>query len=179
MPAQTGRLMVKTQRQSKVVNRPPRGWPTSPATAPPTAHTPSALARRAGSGKVSRTSDIEAGSMIAAPAPWAQRAAISRPVVGGERAGRRGQPEDDDAEGHRPLRADPVGQVAGEQQQRGEQQRVAVDHPLLADRATAELGPDPGQGDVDDRDVQRDQEEAHRGDGDHDPRMRPVGVGPP
>ena len=82
MPAQTGRLMVNTHRQSNVVNKPPSGWPTSPATAPPTAHTPSALARRAGSGKVSRTSDMEAGSMIAAPAPWAQRAAISSPVVG-------------------------------------------------------------------------------------------------
>ena len=82
MPAQTGRLMVNTHRQSNVVNSPPSGWPTSPATAPPTAHTPRALARRAGSGNASRTSAIDAGSMIAAPAPWAQRAAISAAEVG-------------------------------------------------------------------------------------------------
>ena len=55
MPAQTGRLMVNTHRQSNVVNKPPSGWPTSAATAPPTAHTPRAFARRAGSGKASRT----------------------------------------------------------------------------------------------------------------------------
>ena len=77
-----GRLMLNTQRQSYVVSSPPSGWPMSPATAPPTAHTPRALARRAGSGKASRTRAIDAGSMIAAPAPWAQRAAISSAELG-------------------------------------------------------------------------------------------------
>ena len=54
----------------------------SPATAPPTAHTPRARARRAGSGNASRINAIDAGSMTAAPAPWTQRAAISAAAVG-------------------------------------------------------------------------------------------------
>ena len=82
MPAHTGRLMVNTHRQSNVVNSPPSGWPTSAATAPPTAHTPRAFARRAGSGNASRTRAIDAGNMIAAPAPCAQRAAINAAEVG-------------------------------------------------------------------------------------------------
>lgn len=48
----------------------------------PTAQTPSALARRPGSGKASRTRAIDAGSMIAAPAPWAHRAATRSAVLG-------------------------------------------------------------------------------------------------
>jgi hypothetical protein len=82
MPTPTGRLMMNTSRQSTVVSSPPSGCPTSPATAPPTAQTPSARARRRLSGKVSRISAIEAGSRTAAPAPWTQRAATSAPIPG-------------------------------------------------------------------------------------------------
>ncbi|GAB3431217.1 hypothetical protein GCM10027569_78160 [Flindersiella endophytica] len=82
MLAHTGRLMRNTHRQSAVVRRPPSGWPMSPATAPPTAQTPSALARARGSGKASRIRAIDAGSMTAAAAPWTPRAAISTPMLG-------------------------------------------------------------------------------------------------
>ena len=68
---------------------------------------------------------------------------------------------DSDAEGA--FRANAVGQVPGEQQQRCEQQGIAVDHPLLPHRAAAQLTFDLGDRDVDDQDVQRDQEEPGRG----------------
>ena len=82
MAMQTGRLMANTSRQSSVVNRPPRSGPTAPATAPPTAQIPSALARRRASGKASRISDIDAGSIVAAASPWTNLAAMRAPVVG-------------------------------------------------------------------------------------------------
>ena len=174
MPRQTGRLMAKTQRQSNVVNSPPSGGPTRPATAPPTAQTPRALARRRVGERL--TDQRHRGRQHdRRPAPWAHRAATSAAVVGANAHAADVSPEQGDAEGQRRLGADPVRQVAGEQQQRGEHQGVAVDHPLLPGGAAAQLGPDLGQRDVHDRDVQRDQEEPHRGDRDHDLGMRSVG----
>ena len=52
--------------------------PPEPATAP---QTPSALLRSAPSRKVVVTIESAAGEMIAAPRPWAARAAISCPSV--------------------------------------------------------------------------------------------------
>ena len=79
---QTGRLIANTSRQSSVVNKPPSSGPTAPATAPPTAQIPSACARRRALGNASRISDIDAGSIMAAAAPWTNRAAMSALVVG-------------------------------------------------------------------------------------------------
>jgi hypothetical protein len=63
MTAQTGTLTPNTHRQSTVVNTPPSRGPSAAATAPPTAHTPSARARRPGSGKASRINAMDAGSI--------------------------------------------------------------------------------------------------------------------
>ena len=82
IPAHTGRLIANTNRQSTVVSKPPSSGPTAPATAPPTAQIPSAFARRRASGNPSRISAIVAGNMMAAPAPWTNRAAMRAPVVG-------------------------------------------------------------------------------------------------
>ncbi|MER7582644.1 transcriptional regulator [Kitasatospora sp. NPDC097691] len=60
--------------------------------------------------------------------------------------------------------ADPAGKGADRQQQRGEHQRVAVQHPLQAGDTSADVSPDRGQGDVDDDGAEGDDEEAeHRG----------------
>jgi len=56
-----------------------------------------------------------------------------------------------------------------------QQQGVAVDHPLLAGCATTEFGSHPGERDVDDRDIERDQEEAQRRDRDDDPGVWAIG----
>jgi hypothetical protein len=75
-------LIPNTHRQSKVVSTPPSSGPSATATAPPTAQTPRARARRPGSGKASLIRAIDAGSMIAAAAPLPARAAINAPMVG-------------------------------------------------------------------------------------------------
>jgi hypothetical protein len=88
-----------------------------------------------------------------------------------ERAGDGGETEQGNTQSEGPFRSDPVGQVPTEQQQRRKRQRVAVDHPLLADGAATELTVDLGQRDVDDQDVQRDQKES--GCGQQQRQLRP------
>ena len=78
----TGTLTHSTHSQpSPSVRMPPSRTPAAPpepATAP---QTPSALLRSAPSLKIVVTIESAAGEMIAAPRPWAARAAISCPSV--------------------------------------------------------------------------------------------------
>ena len=79
---------------------------------------------------------------------------------GTRRAGQdeHGQP-DEEASAY----ADPVGQRAGEQEQRRERDGVSVDDPLRGRGRAAEVGADRAQRDVHDRRVERDHQEP-RGD---------------
>ncbi len=82
MPAQTGTFTAKISRQSQPDSTPPSTGPAAEATAPPAAHTPSALARLLTSGNASRIRVIEAGSISAAVIPCRQRATISATTDG-------------------------------------------------------------------------------------------------
>lgn len=77
MSAHTGTLTAKTRRQSHADSVPPSSGPAAEATAPPAAQTPSARARLRASGNASRISVIDEGSISAAVAPCAHRAATS------------------------------------------------------------------------------------------------------
>jgi len=78
----------------------------------------------------------------------------------GQPAGRRRGDEQDHAQAVGAASADPVRECAREQQQRGENQRVPGDHPSQPGQATAQVGPDVQQRDVDHLRVQRHDEEA-------------------
>ena len=77
-----GTLTHSTHSQlSHSVSMPPSSTPTAPpepATAP---HTPIALLRSGPSAKVTVRIDSAAGETIAAPSPWAARAAMSMPSL--------------------------------------------------------------------------------------------------
>ena len=82
--------------------------------------------------------------------------------------GRRAADDRRERERHHPDRVaardpDPVGERAGRQQQRRERDDVRVDHPLQLAQVGAEVVADRGQGDVDDRHVEDDDEEPERG----------------
>ena len=55
--------------------------------------------------------------------------------------------------------AEPVAQCSGGQQQGGKRQGVGVHHPLQPQHPDLPSGADRGEGDIDDRDIELDQEE--------------------
>ena len=75
-----------------------------------------------------------------------------------ERGGREGGEADCEDE----LAAQPVGQRAGHERERGEGEDVGVDDPLQVGQACAEVALDLGQGDVHDRDVEQEHERRDR-----------------
>ena len=87
-----------------------------------------------------------------------------------EAADQRGDGEEHHSDRVRAPGAPALGEVAGQQQGGGEAQRVAIDHPLLPDRATAQFSLQLGQRDVDDQHVEGDKEEPQGGDGQRGPR---------
>jgi hypothetical protein len=82
-----------------------------------------------------------------------------------------GEPGEDDA-----LVAVAIAEVAAREHQRGQGDRIAVDDPLQAAHAGAEVGAHGGQRDVDRRHVEQDEEHA---DAHHDEGHRGSNVGLP
>ena len=76
----------------------------------------------------------------------------------GQRAQERGQREQAEADREHELAAEQVGERAGGQQERGQGQRVGVDHPLDVREARVQIGRDLRQRDVHDRDVEQQHE---------------------
>ena len=109
--------------------------------------------------------------MNAPPIPCTARASVS---VSGDVASphrieatvKIDQADDEDAPA-----ADAVGERAGGQQQRGERQRVGVDHPLQVGEVRVQVALDRRQRDVHDRDVEQEHE-GRRADGDQRPPLR-------
>ena len=143
------------------------------------AQTPSARLRSRPSAKTTVSIDSAAGAISAPPRPWTSRAAMSRPETAGEAAEERGggeqrRPGDED-----PPAAEPVGELAAEQEEAAEGQRVAGDDPRQVLGALDVQRPcDVGQGDVHDADVEHDHELAHAEDEQREalPHLAPVGV---
>ena len=76
----------------------------------------------------------------------------------------------DEADHEHEPPADTVGERAAREQQRGERERVGVDHPLQVAEVGAEVALDRGQRDVHDRDVEQ-QHERRRAYGDQGPPL--------
>ena len=145
------------------VSMPPSSTPAAPpepATAP---HTPSARLRSAPSAKVVVTIDSAAGERIAAPRPCTARAATSQPWALREAAGQRGGGEEDEAGHEHAPAAEQVGQAPAQQQEAAEGERVGVDDPGEVLLGEVEVAAHRGQGDVDDRRVE-DDDELRRGE---------------
>ena len=155
----------KTRRQSESSTRaPPRVGPTAAAAAAAAPQRPTPAERRS-TGKLSRTIASEAGAIIAAPTPCRTRKAISSASEGATAQSRLAAVKPAIAEQEDPPVAEAVGEAAGRDQQRRDDDEVAVEHP--GERVAArprEGGRDVGEGDVDDRRVEEGDEGAGAGD---------------
>ena len=123
-------------------------------------HDPIATPRSAG-GKVATMIASAAGVSSAPKTPCSARATTSTSMVGAIAHSAETAPKPADADAEDALLAVEVAQRAADQDQRGEEQQVGVDHPLLAGQPAAEVLLDGGQRDVDDRRVHADDERAH------------------
>ena len=123
--AASGRLIRKTSRQDHAsTSQPPRNGPTAPAMPPSPDQAPIARPRSAGTNDAEMMARLP-GVSSAPPTPCRARAATSVSDVRGEAAQRRGEREPDGADDEDPPPAEPVGQRAAEQDERGQRQRVA------------------------------------------------------
>jgi hypothetical protein len=150
-----GRLMRKIHRQLSAVSNPPITGPMEPAAAPLTAHTRTPRLTRSG-GSVVRTRPRLAGMIIAAPAACTHRNPTRTHKSGAYRTGQarhgeNGQPEDEG--GLAPVL---VGEAAGGDKERPEEQGVGVEHPgNVGERGlVVQTDADVVQGDVDDEEVE-------------------------
>ena len=89
--------------------------------------------------------------IAAAPTPIRAREAISSVELLGDGRQQRADAEDRQPDDQRPLAAEAVAEAAGDQQQAGEDEQVAVHDPLQLARAGVELLADRRQRDVEDR----------------------------
>ena len=135
----------------------------------------SARARR--SGKVLVMIDSVVGKIRAAAAPIAKRAAISSPdrgAQGGQQAGH-GEAGQAGSQGLPPAVA--VADVAAGEDQGGEGQVVAVDHPLQGAGAGPEAQVERGERDVDDGGVEVDGIGGGEDHSQYDQRLPPIRCG--
>src|SRR5262249_26061154 len=72
----------------------------------------------------------------------------------------RAESEEDDPDGEEAAPPEQIGERPADQQERGQCQRVGVDHPLKIGERGIEAALDVGQRDVYDRDVQQEHEDA-------------------
>ena len=166
-----GTLTRKIQCQLSWTRRPPIGGPRAAATPETADQMPIATGRCSGGKAGSRRPSV-VGIIIAAPTAWRTRAPTRKGIEGeiaqsAEAADEGEQADDEDA-----LAADPVGDPPGRDQQRGEDDRVAVQDPGEArQRGVVEGAREVGEGDVDDEQVEAGHEEADRGDCEHLPAV--------
>ena len=158
-----GTFAKKIARQPIDVTRmPPRTGPLArpiPDTAPQTA---SARRRACGSANVCAIKASEQAINHAAPTPCATRAAIRKRNGVRDRARCACHDEDGEPDDEASANPDSVGQRTGEQKQRRECDGVSIDDPLRDRGRTTEVGPDRTEGNVHDRRVERDHQEARR-----------------
>ena len=100
--------------------------------------------------------------------PCRPRAATSVSMFGASPHSAEAAGEAADAGEEDPAASEAVAERAAEQDERGERQRVGVDHPLQAGGAGAEVGTDRGQRDRDDRGVEEGHARPQNG-GEQDP----------
>ena len=140
-----GTLTRKIQRQLSSTRRPPIGGPSAAATPPTADQMP--IARVALLGREGGEDEAERGRQHHRPAGRLQDAGGDEDVErGGERAEGRGGGEEQQAEEEDALAADPVGDAPGRHEQRGEDDRVGVQHPGEARAGRRRRSPAAGRG---------------------------------
>ena len=168
-----GTLTRKIHRQLNPTSSPPTGAPEEAATAATPAHTPTAaVCWRAG--KDGSSSPSEAGTMTAAPAACSTRPAISTPRTGATAHSTDAAVKMATPASRKPAPAEVVGQPSGRDQERGEHDRVGVQHPGQAGqpRPARDEGPAHRRDrDVDDEQVELGHE-GHRREHGQDPPRR-------
>ena len=165
----TGMFAQKMPRQPTVpTSTPPSTGPSAMDRPNTPSHTPMARARSARPVNVFVMMPSAAGLSIEPPTPCRIRKPISQPRLGARLHihGAEGEQREADLEdGPAP---DPVGDRAGEHQQRGQHDRVGGDRPLQAGDAGVQVPADGRQPHVHDRVVQAHHEQAHAADGEHE-----------
>ena len=171
----TGRLIQKTQRQLSCTRPPPITGPSAAPRAPMADQVPMARAR-AGPAPRRAAATARPGTIRPAPTAWITRARDQLGHARGQTAQQRAQAEDDQAGDEEPAAPDPVGPPPGGHEHRGEDDRVAVEHPGQRAQAGARvLAADVGERQVDDEQVQAGHEHG-QGQHAHD-RGHPAGAG--
>ena len=118
---------------------------------------------------------IATGLSIEPPTAWSIRKAISIAERGREAAQQRGDGEDREPGLEHAAAPEAVAGGAAEDQQAREHEGVGVDDPLQARDVGVQLAADRGQGDVDDRVVEPDDQQAHAADDEDQPPAAAVG----
>jgi hypothetical protein len=108
--------------------------------------------------------------IMAAPTACTARAPM-RPPAAGRRRPDAADDEDGDADEEQALPSEPVGELAGRQQQRGQQHGVEARDPLRIGEVEPQVADDVGQGDPDDRPVEDDHPEPRREHREGDPGL--------
>ena len=172
-----GTLTRKIRCQLASTSRPPMGGPAAAPTAPIEAQAPITRARRSGATMgSSRPSDV--GVTAAAPTACRTRAATRASTVGATAQSSEPRANTQEAAGEHAAAADEVAELAGGDQQGGEDDRVGVEDPGQAGDARAiEVGPDRWERDVDDEQVEHGEEDAGGDDGEGQAEGPRVGGG--
>ena len=147
--AATGTLMRNAHRQpGPSTRKPPRNGPTAPATPPSPDHAPTAGARSRARKLACRIARLP-GVSSAPPTPCRTRAATSTVMFGRGATKQRRRREPDGAD-HEDLAASvPVAERATQQDQRGQREQIAGEHPLQRAHTGVEVLSDVRQRDVD------------------------------
>ena len=119
---------------------------------------------RSSAGKTFVSTDSVVGMMNAPPMPIRARLAISESADPERAESSEPRAEHAEPEDQGPLAAEAVAEAAGREQQAGEHQDVGIDDPLHLRGRGPEIALDAGEGHVQDRVVQRDDEQAERED---------------
>ena len=166
--ATIGRLTRKIDPYQKCSSSaPPTTGPKATAMPDTAPQMPSAFCRSDGSSKTVVRMARLAGKMKAAATPISALDPISVPVECDAAAERGEDAEEDEADLHRALAAQPVAHPAAGQEQPGEGEAVRVDDPLQRRDRRAQVPVQRGQGDVDDGvvdDDEKDTQAQHRQD---------------
>ena len=157
--AATGAMAMKMLAQLKCSSsQPPTIGPIAMATPAIAPHRPIARARSRRSVKTLAISDSVAGKVMAAPSPITALAAMSCAGLVVKPPAKLAVPDDGQPGQQHALAAEPVGQAAEGQQQRGEDQVVGVDDPLQLGGGGMQLADHGGQRHVHQGRVEVDQE---------------------
>ena len=154
-----GTLMKKIQFQLTCsVRRPPTSGPIASAIAETPAQMPIARPRSRGANVAAMIESV-AGFIIAPPRPWTMRAPIRKPPFGARPQARLAPLKIGEADHEDETAAEVVGELAADQHERGERERVAGDDPLELGERHVERAAHRRQRDVHHRVVEHDHEQ--------------------